>query len=101
MGFVGKLALFKASIGVGGVVGSAALIALIFAGSALSFLYSFQVYQRAYLRPERAERGKPSPTAARALAITLAALVILAGLYPEPLLVIGEGAAAVLTGGPR
>jgi multicomponent Na+:H+ antiporter subunit D len=100
VGFVGKLALFKASIGgVGGVAGSAALIALIFAGSALSFLYSFQVYQRAYLKPERSEKGKPSPTAARVLAIALAALVILAGLWPEPLLVLGEGAAAVLTGG--
>ena len=101
VGFVGKLALFKASIGVGGVAGSAALIALIFFGSALSFLYSFQVYQRAYLKPERSEKGKPSPTAARVLAITLAALVILAGLWPEPLLVLGEAAANVLTGGAR
>ncbi len=100
VGFVGKLALFKASIGVAGSVGSAALIALIFFGSALSFLYSFQVYQRAYLKPERSEKGKPSPMAARVLAIMLAALVILAGLWPEPLLVLGEGAAAVLMGGP-
>ena len=99
VGFVGKLALFRASIGVGGVVGSAALIALIFAGSALSFLYSFQVYQRAYLKPERAERGKPSPGTARALAILLAALVIVAGLWPEPLLVLGEAAAGAGAGG--
>ena len=98
VGFVGKLALFKASIGVGGAAGSAALIALVFLGSALSFLYSFQVYQRAYLKPERGEKGKPSPAAARALAIALAALVILAGLWPEPLLVLGEATAVALTG---
>ena len=99
VGFVGKLALFKASIGVGGADGSAALIALVFLGSALSFLYSFQVYQRAYLKPARGEKGKPSPGAARALAISLAAFVILAGLWPEPLLVLGEAAAASLAGG--
>ena len=99
VGFVGKLALFRASIGVGGAAGSAALIALVFLGSALSFLYSFQVYQRAYLKPARGEKGKPSPGAARALAISLAAFVILAGLWPEPLLVLGEAAAASLAGG--
>src|SRR5215210_4203104 len=98
-GFVGKIAVFKAAIAEGSAVTGAALVALVFLGSALSFLYSFQVYQRAYLKPERSERGKPSPTPAPVLAITLAALVILAGLWPEPLLVLGEGAAAVLTGG--
>ena len=42
-----------------------ALVALIFAGSALSFLYMFQVYQRLFLAPRRGHGEKPSRCAAR------------------------------------
>ena len=101
-GFVGKVALFKTGIEGGGIVGAAggvAIVALIFVGSALSFVYSFQVYQRAFLaQEERQGKRRPSPWAARALVASLAVFVLAVGLWPEPLLVLGEGSAGVLLG---
>ena len=95
-GFVSKLALFRAAIGLDGIVGSVALVFLIFLGSAISFVYSFQIYQAIYLKPGRMEKGKPSPLAARLLVVALAILLVALGLFPEPLLYVGEKAAEVL-----
>jgi multicomponent Na+:H+ antiporter subunit D len=98
-GFLGKLTVIEACLTVGSVPTAAALVALVFVGSALSFLYSFQVYQRRFMRP--GSEGKPSPRAARLLVGALAALVLLVGLWPEPLALLSEAAAAALTsGGP-
>ena len=101
-GFLGKLALFKASISAEGVVLSSVLVALVFLGGALSFLYAFQVYQRAFLAPtgfrDEAE-GKSSPVAVRVLVLALATLVVAVGIWPEPLLMLADAAAAALTGG--
>ena len=103
-GFLGKLALFKASISAEGLVLSSVLVALVFLGGALSFLYAFQVYQRVFLAPDGSggePEGKSSPVAARVLVLALAALVVVVGIWPEPLLTLAEGAAAALTrGGP-
>jgi multicomponent Na+:H+ antiporter subunit D len=100
-GFLGKLAVFQAGAALESPVASIALVALVFLGSALSFLYSFQVYQRRFLAPKEGELGKPSPKAARFLVGAVAILVLLAGLWPEPLLLLSERAAAVLQpGGP-
>ena len=96
-GFVGKVAVFKAAIAEGWLPASLALVALIFLGGALSFLYSFQVYQRRFMKP--GNEGEPSPRAARSLVGALAALVVLLGLWPEPLVYLSEAAAAVLVGG--
>ena len=101
-GFLGKLALFKASIAAEGVVLASVLVALVFLGGALSFLYAFQVYQRVFLAPDGSggePEGKSSPVAARVLVLALAALVVVVGIWPEPLLTLAEGAAAALTGG--
>jgi multicomponent Na+:H+ antiporter subunit D len=100
-GFLGKLALFQAGIVSGGPMKAVALVALIFLGGALSFVYSFQVYQRAYWKqePEGKPGGKVSSGATRGLVFALAVLVLATGLWPEPLLVLSEGAAAVLEGG--
>jgi multicomponent Na+:H+ antiporter subunit D len=97
IGFVGKIALFQTSIEAGGPVEAAALIALIFAGSALSFIYAFQVYQRAFLAREDGNNRRPSPRTVQLLAISLAAFVLAVGLWPEPLLVLGEESAALLS----
>jgi multicomponent Na+:H+ antiporter subunit D len=97
-GFLGKLALFKASIAADGLALSSVLVALVFLGGALSFLYAFQIYQRVFFDPGEPE-GKSSPVGARALVFTLAALVVAVGVWPEPLLALAEGAAAVLAGG--
>ncbi len=99
-GFVSKLKLFQAAIETGSLAGSVALVALIFLGGALSFVYSFQIYQSIYLKPGRMEQGKPSPAGARVLVVALAAFLISLGLYPEPLLYVGAQAANVLVGGP-
>ena len=93
-GFVGKLAMFRASV----EAGSVALTVLIFFGGALSFVYAFQVYQRVYWAPEN-RKGKASPPSVRALVVLLAGLLLAAGLWPEPLLVLGEAAAGALVGG--
>ncbi len=98
-GFLGKLALFKASIAMESVVWGAVLVTLIFLGGVLSFVYAFQVYQRVYWARE--PEGKPSAAATRALVLALAVLALALGVWPEPLIVLGEGAAAVLSGGAR
>ncbi len=90
-GFVGKLAMFRASV----EAGSVALTAVIFFGGALSFVYVFQVYQRVFWTPER-KGEKASPLPLRLLVTLLAGLILAAGLWPEPLLVLGEAAAGVL-----
>jgi multicomponent Na+:H+ antiporter subunit D len=96
-GFVGKIAVFKAAIAEGSLLVSLALVALIFLGGALSFLYSFQVYQRRFMKS--GSEGKPSPRAARFLVGALAALLVLLGIWSEPLVYLSEAAAAVLAGG--
>jgi multicomponent Na+:H+ antiporter subunit D len=91
LGFVGKLEIFRA------VAGEPALLALVFVGGALSFVYMFQIYQYDFWR---GERRQPSGTRSQhALVAGLALLVLAAGAWPEPLLAISRDAAAVLHGG--
>jgi len=101
VGFIGKIAVFKAGLAASGVVQVAILVALIFLGSALSFVYALQIYQRAFLakEPQGGLWHKSSPWTTRALVVVLAALVLAMGLWPEPLLVLGEEAATNLIEG--
>ena len=98
-GFFGKAALFEAGID----AGSIAVVVLLFVGGALSFVYLFQIYQHDRWRPrEQREREMPSGAASRgqrAVALTVAVLVLALGVWPEPLLAIGERAAAELLAG--
>jgi multicomponent Na+:H+ antiporter subunit D len=98
-GYLGKLAVFRTGATLESPTASIALVTLVFLGSALSFLYSFQIYQRRFLAPMEEEFAKPSPKAARLLVGAVAVLVLLAGLWPEPLLLLSERAAAVLQSG--
>jgi multicomponent Na+:H+ antiporter subunit D len=101
VGFIAKIAVFKAGLAAASTIESAILVSLIFLGSALSFVYAFQIYQRVFLAREPQggyQDEKTSPWTARALISVLAVLVLVVGLWPEPLLVLGKGAAAVLTG---
>ena len=99
-GFLSKVAVFKASAAVDALPASVTLVALIFVGSAMSFVYSFQVYQRRFMAPKQGDPpGKPSPATARFLVVALAALVLLVGLWPEPLLLLSEAAATALSSG--
>jgi multicomponent Na+:H+ antiporter subunit D len=99
VGFLGKVAVFKASAAVDTLPASVTLVALIFVGSALSFVYLFQVYQRRFMAPKQGDPGKPSPATARFLVVALAALVLVVGLWPEPLLLLSEAAATALSSG--
>ncbi|MBA2513889.1 MAG: oxidoreductase [Solirubrobacterales bacterium] len=94
-GFFGKVGLFQSGI----EQGSAALVALIFLGGALSFVYMFQIYQIAFWRPNTDRARLPSGRLHRAPAFTCAAGVLCLGLWPEPLLAVSERAAAVLGAG--
>jgi multicomponent Na+:H+ antiporter subunit D len=103
VGFLAKIAAFKAGLAAGGTGQAAVLVTLVFLGGALSFVYAFQIYQRVFLssEPQGGHRGKEetSRRATHFLVFALAALVLAVGLWPEPLLILGEGAAAVLAGG--
>jgi multicomponent Na+:H+ antiporter subunit D len=92
-GFVGKLELFRAASD------SWPLLALFILGSALSFVYAFQLYQYDFWRGERS--GLPSPWPQQAVAAGLALLILAAGVWPEPLLALSQDAAEVLAGGTR
>jgi multicomponent Na+:H+ antiporter subunit D len=89
-GFLGKLVLFQTGI----EADSVAIVALLFVGGGLSFVYMFQIYQHDFWRGERPSQG--SPVAARALAAGMAVLILALGLWPEPLLAASREAASVL-----
>lgn len=89
-GFLGKLVLFRTGLEADNV----AVVALLFLGGALSFVYMFQIYQHDFWRGER--RAGTSPAPMRMLAAGLAALVLALGLWPEPLLSASQDAADVL-----
>jgi multicomponent Na+:H+ antiporter subunit D len=88
---VGKLELVRA------VADDPALIALVFVGGALSFVYALQVYQYDFWRASRS--GPPSSRRGQQAVVAVLALTILAaGLWPEPLLSLSHDAAAALAG---
>ncbi|ROP42045.1 complex I subunit 5 family protein [Saccharothrix texasensis] len=91
-GFIGKLELFRTAI----VAGSAALVVLLVVGSALSLVYLFQVYQRSFWRPDPSATGVASPLPQRLLTAVSALLVLAAGLWPEPLLLLSKDAVDAL-----
>ncbi len=97
-GFLGKLVLFQTGLQAQSVAGTVGLVALIFLGGALSFVYMLQIYQHDFWRGERSHGSSPAPM--RALAAGLAVLILALGIWPEGLLVVSEEAAAVLIGGP-
>jgi multicomponent Na+:H+ antiporter subunit D len=88
-GFIGKLELFRA------VAVDPILVAVVLLGSLLSLVYAFQIYQFEHWRPEattpvvRGWRGSAVP-------LSLGLVVLVLGLWPEPLLALSEAAAAVL-----
>jgi multicomponent Na+:H+ antiporter subunit D len=99
-GFLGKLMVFETGATLETLPAAVALVTLVFLGSALSFLYSFQVYQRRFVAPGTGASDKPSPAAVRYLVALQAAFVLLVGLWPQPLVLLCRAAAEALTGGP-
>jgi multicomponent Na+:H+ antiporter subunit D len=93
VGFLGKLALIHTGI----IAQSPALVAVLVAGSALSFVYMVQMYQHEFWRRPRV--GPPSPWPLQLLPAILASLVLAAGLWPEPMMAFSREAAAALSRG--
>ncbi|NOK78260.1 MAG: hypothetical protein GFH24_608346n36 [Chloroflexi bacterium AL-N5] len=91
-GFFGKAAIFHAGITTENIL----LIALLFLGGGLSFVYMFQIYQRDFWERNHAE--KKSPLLARIHVLILAILILVVGVWPEPILAVSEQAASVLIG---
>ncbi|MGH3757728.1 complex I subunit 5 family protein [Actinophytocola sp.] len=94
-GFVGKLELFRTGI----VAGSATLIVLLLVGSALSLVYMFQVYQRRFWRTDPLAAAAATSLPQRLVTAALALLVLVTGLWPEPLLTLSSQAAGALLDG--
>jgi len=97
-GFLTKVALVRTTLSTAATPVQITLVTLIVVGGALSFVYMFQIYQRAFwLAPENSD-ATPSIPARRALVVVLAGLILALGLWPEPLLSLSERAATVLPG---
>ena len=96
-GFFGKAAVFRSTVADGNLV----ILTLLIAGSALSFIYMFQMVGRQdwdtgdSVGPIRSDSHLP---ATRIIAGGVAAVVIGLGIWPEPLLVLSDAAAAALVG---
>ena len=93
-GFFAKIAMFQTGLAAERPV---LIVALIFVGSALSFVYMFQIYQHEYWRTEQV--GPESSRVRRAVVVALALVVVGLGVWPEPMLALAQEAAAVLPGG--
>jgi multicomponent Na+:H+ antiporter subunit D len=93
-GFLGKAGLFEVAV----EDHNWSIVALVVAGSALSFVYMFQAYQRRFWAAETEERESlaPSPWRVRAVVVGLALLTLGIGFWPEPALWVSEQAAASL-----
>lgn len=92
VGFIGKLELFRAAI----AVDNPGLVVLLIAGSVLSLIYMFQIYQRRFWGADGTD-GPVSAVLARVLVSAFAVVVLAVGLWAEPLLVLSQDAANVLT----
>ena len=94
-GFFGKLGVFRAAV----ADDQPLVIALIFIGSLLSFIYMFQVYNSRFweISAEESREGiVATPIARRSLLCILALFLIVLGLWPEPLLYLSERAAVAV-----
>ncbi|CAN5607685.1 Na+/H+ antiporter subunit D [soil metagenome] len=97
-GFLGKAGLFRVAVS----NENWEVIALVVVGSAMSFIYMFQIYQSRFMHSEASaqEHLSPSPVSLRIVVVAIAVLALGIGLWPEPTLWVSEQAArAVITGG--
>lgn len=89
-GFIGKLELFRA------VYLEPALVVVLAAGAILSLVYMFPIYQYDHWRGADGDRS--SRRRERVIPILLCVVVLLVGLWPEPLLAMSHAAADVIAG---
>ena len=90
VGFIGKFQVFRA------IVDQPVLVVVVLLGSLLSLLYAFQIYQFEHWRPESRREAAPETWRQRIAPLSLAALILILGVWPEPLLAVTDAAAAGL-----
>ncbi len=90
-GFLAKLVMFQT-----GMAGDSwRIMALVFLGGALSFLYMFQLYRRRFWVPE-VDR-EPSATLPQVIVGVMAVGLLVVGVYPQPLIdVTGDAVDAIV-----
>ncbi|MBA3377705.1 MAG: oxidoreductase [Chloroflexia bacterium] len=89
-GFFGKMALFQIAID----DDQPWIVALIFLGGALSFVYMFQLYRARFWVNQEADEA--TTKGALGLVTVLALFIVAIGVYPEPLLSLSQQAASIL-----
>jgi len=89
-GFFGKMALFQIAID----DDQPWIVALIFLGGALSFVYMFQLYRARFWVNQEADEA--TTKGALGLVTVLALVIVAIGVYPEPLLLLSQQAASIL-----
>lgn len=93
-GFWGKAAVLRATLIADGQGARAFLAAIVVLGGGLSLLYMFQSYGRTYWSvADGPARG--SAWARTGIVVLLAALIIVLGVWPEPLLALSDQAAKI------
>lgn len=93
-GFWSKTAVLRAALIAEGQATRVFLAAIVMIGGALSLLYMFQSYGRTYWHATSGpSRGRAS--AQTGIVVFVAVVVIALGIWPEPLLVLSDQAAAI------
>lgn len=91
-GFLGKLVMFQAAI----EDGSWSMVALVFLGGAISFLYMFQLYRRRFWIGE--EGSEESAILPQVIVVVMAVGLLVIGMWPQPLLELTDQAVMDLMG---
>jgi multicomponent Na+:H+ antiporter subunit D len=91
-GFFGKASLIQAALD----DERPWLVALIVIGGALSLIYMIQPFIRIFWADPEHESEHPSPIDRRIFVFGIAVLLVVIGIWPQPLLALSEHAAAVL-----
>lgn len=89
-GFFGKMAVFQTSLD----DNQPWIVALVFVGGALSFVYMFQLYRARFWVNEEADEA--TTRGALGLVVVIALAIVSIGVFPEPLLALAQQASALL-----
>lgn len=96
LGFWSKAALLRSTLSTGGEGMRIGLSAVVVLGGLLSIVYMFQAYGRTFWHASAAMPERPV-VVRTAIVLSVAAVVLLLGVWPEPLLALSEHAARAVT----
>lgn len=98
LGFWGKTALFRSTIVVEAGAERVVLTGIVLVGGLLSILYMFQSFGRTYWHAPSAPETRID-AGRTAIVLGIAALMVIFGVWPEPLIALSDLAAATLIPG--